>query len=360
MPLLEKKVLELEIHILIFIRSLRESNFQLHLAVLRYLLAWHFSLDHYNYSRWLSVHFFDLLHLETNSPDIFNHFSNGFFTFQKTMSEFSCIALDQVHEQNNTIIKGIGGATHVVNRSDESPLIRWELCAGELSKLLRDFEETPSETSVAVKKHHEDNPAFRKRFNNDINRVASALRNPFLFENTNLTAVNNINKSINEEIEANIRIIPEIGEKQFENFWTDRLILTKVPVNKIIKSNNLKLPGSTDNSKDKNIDPVLNSTMIAKLRSAADYRLHKVQQLFEKEVFGIAQSISVNNITIYHGKKADIQKCFETCIEPKHKTLQNTGICIDLSSMIRAKANKTFETFQAFGDYMNSFIASKI
>ena len=34
-----KKVLELEIHILIFIRSLRESNFQLHLAVLRYLLA---------------------------------------------------------------------------------------------------------------------------------------------------------------------------------------------------------------------------------------------------------------------------------------------------------------------------------
>ena len=146
------------------------------------------------------------------------------------MSEFSCIALDQVHKQNNTIIKGIGGATHLVNRSDESPLIRWELCAGELSKLLRDFEETPSETSVAVKKHHEDNPAFRKRFNNDIIRVASALRNPFLFENTNLTAVNDINKSFNEEIEANRRIIPEIGEKQFENFWADRLILTKVPV----------------------------------------------------------------------------------------------------------------------------------
>ena len=87
--------------------------------------------------------------------------------------------------QNNTIIKG-GGATHLVNRSDESPLVRWELCAGEHSKLLRDFEDTQSKTSVAVKKDHEDNTSFRKRFNNDINRVASALRNPFLFDNINL------------------------------------------------------------------------------------------------------------------------------------------------------------------------------
>ena len=41
---------------------------------------------------------------------------------------FCCMTPDQVHEQYNTIIKGIGGATYLVNRSDESPPLRWELC----------------------------------------------------------------------------------------------------------------------------------------------------------------------------------------------------------------------------------------
>ena len=104
-------VLELEIHILIFIRPLRECNFQLHLAVSRYLIALYFSLDHCNFSRWLYVHLFDLLHLQINSPDLFNYFSDRFFTFQKTLSELSRMTLNQVHEQYNTIIKGIGGAT---------------------------------------------------------------------------------------------------------------------------------------------------------------------------------------------------------------------------------------------------------
>ena len=67
------------------------------------------------------------------------------------MSEFSCMALDQVHEQNNIIIKGIGGATHVMNRSEESPLLRWELCADDLSKLLRNFEDAQSQTSSVAR-----------------------------------------------------------------------------------------------------------------------------------------------------------------------------------------------------------------
>ena len=38
--------------------------------------------------------------------------------FKKTRSQFSSIALYQVHEQNNDIIKGVGGATHLLNRPD--------------------------------------------------------------------------------------------------------------------------------------------------------------------------------------------------------------------------------------------------
>ena len=71
---------------------------------------------------------------------MYHNFNNGFFTFQTTISEYSNTALDQIHKQNNTQIKGIGGASHILNLTDESALVRWELCAGDLSKMLLDFE----------------------------------------------------------------------------------------------------------------------------------------------------------------------------------------------------------------------------
>ena len=36
------------------------------------------------------------------------------------------MALDQIHEQNNDLIKGVGGATHLINREDDSALLRWQ------------------------------------------------------------------------------------------------------------------------------------------------------------------------------------------------------------------------------------------
>ena len=38
-------------------------------------------------------------------------------------------------------MKGISGATSLVNRLDESTLNRWQLCGPELSRLLIEFEE---------------------------------------------------------------------------------------------------------------------------------------------------------------------------------------------------------------------------
>ena len=109
MALYWKQILELQIHILIYIRSIRESNFQLHILALRALMKWYFALDHYNYSRWLTVHLFDLVNLEQQHPDVYENFCKGYFSFNKSCSEFSTMALDQLHEQNNEIIKGVGG-----------------------------------------------------------------------------------------------------------------------------------------------------------------------------------------------------------------------------------------------------------
>ena len=50
---------------------------------------------------------FDLISLPPTHPDIYQQMLKGFFSFAKTKRPFSRMALDQVHEQNNKIIKGV-------------------------------------------------------------------------------------------------------------------------------------------------------------------------------------------------------------------------------------------------------------
>ena len=220
------------------------------------------------------------------------------------------MALDQVHEQNNEFIKGVGGATHLVNRSDESALIRWELCGSELAKMISDFEDLSKKGGGAstIKKHHEDNESFRSRFSKDLNQVITGFCcNPF--DLSFLTAINNTNITFPEEVSQTTLSICDAGEEQFQQFWNDRLIQVKIPINATIKCYKFKLPGKLQTSNNAKYPP-LNQSMITKLRSACNYRNCLVLDLFTSEIFGVAQSISENSIQLYHGTKSDILKRF--------------------------------------------------
>ena len=136
-----KMIFDFQITILLFVRSIREGNFQLYIQTFYQLLWWYFVLDRYNYARWATVYYFDLASLHLTCPDVFQEFMKGHFSFLKTKSAFSRMALDQLQEQNNKHIKGVSGATNLVNRQDNSALTRWELCGPELSRILMEFEE---------------------------------------------------------------------------------------------------------------------------------------------------------------------------------------------------------------------------
>ena len=101
--------LQLEITVLLFTRSVRESNFQLYLESLIKLIPWFFALDRTHYARWASVHIRDMLELSTKHPAVYDQFMKGNFTVKKTTSKFSAMAIDQAHEQNNEMVKGDGG-----------------------------------------------------------------------------------------------------------------------------------------------------------------------------------------------------------------------------------------------------------
>ena len=103
--------LQLELMLLLFVRSLREANFQLYVDTLSKMIPWFFALDYVNYSRWLPVHLRDMISLNKMHPEVASEFiSAGRFTVRKTGKKFSAIAIDQAHEQNNAMVKGEGGA----------------------------------------------------------------------------------------------------------------------------------------------------------------------------------------------------------------------------------------------------------
>ena len=52
------------------------------------------------------------------------------------------MAVDQVHEQNNKVIKSAGGATDLVNKRDDSSLIRWETCGPDIVRIITEFDES--------------------------------------------------------------------------------------------------------------------------------------------------------------------------------------------------------------------------
>ena len=166
------------------------------------------------------------------------------FHSKKTSRQFSKMAADQVHEQNNEIIKGTSGATHLLNRPDTSGLERWELCGHEISRIITEFESdmTYIIANVGQVKHHEDNPAFQNRFTSDVKILQQAIfHNPF--ELDKLTKINNIDVTFDDKVFQDLAKLTDEGQQQFNSFWNQRLVKASISLDAPIKKNSFLTPG---------------------------------------------------------------------------------------------------------------------
>ena len=91
-------------------KAIRLGKFEAYIETLLSLAPWMFSLNHHNYARWLPIHIRSMMCLQNQHPDVYSEFLEGKFTVQKTCRKFSRIGLDHNHEQQNSTIKGVGGA----------------------------------------------------------------------------------------------------------------------------------------------------------------------------------------------------------------------------------------------------------
>lgn len=70
------------------------------------MCPWYLVTDHTHYGRWLPIFVADMKQLKEKHPHTYEQFKRGHFTSRKTNKKFACIAGDQLHEQNNKMVKG--------------------------------------------------------------------------------------------------------------------------------------------------------------------------------------------------------------------------------------------------------------
>ena len=211
----------------------------------------------------------------------------GFFSFTKTKCPFSQIALDQVHEQNNKIIKGVGGATSLLNTQDESALIRWETCGPEVARIVLEFQDSlyKQDASSSAAKNHED----YEKFNRDVESVYQAIPcNPF-----EMASLSTINKSapFPQSVSDQLKQVLSTGERQVKVFIQDRFLVWKTSITEKISKNRFPLL-SIGLSKSTSIN--LGVPFMNKLRSAVEHRPAKADELFKEELYGIPHCFSVD------------------------------------------------------------------
>ena len=73
-------VIDMELILFMFVKSLRESNFDLFIRCIEQMMPWMHSLDHVNYARWMSVFLGDMKALPSTNKEIYNEFCKGNFT----------------------------------------------------------------------------------------------------------------------------------------------------------------------------------------------------------------------------------------------------------------------------------------
>ena len=212
-------VLDMELTIFMLIRSFREADFNLYRGALSELSPYFFTNNNVNYARWIPIHLRDMICLEEQHPDLAKEFHKGNFAVRKSRREFSGMAIDQAHEQQNAVIKGDGGAIGLTE--DPVALRRWMVAGPEVSRLVARYE-----TVSGVKddkndsRHHEQTMSAQKSFHKKVKSFSDVVKemgNPFQEESADLLVLDTKNVA-DPALAAMIGTLHQRGKDQFLSF----------------------------------------------------------------------------------------------------------------------------------------------
>ena len=205
--------------ILLFVRSTRQQDLQLHMESLEYLTKYLFAHDHQNYARSLRLYTSTMPETERQHPDLWAEFMKGNFCVTKGVAGFTSIAPDQGIEQENRTLEVIGGIVGITQ--NEKALDKLFLIAPELSKLLYEFAaEYGSDNNDKRTQHH-------KIAGGKLSRMMKNTRehgDPFMTPDDEDEIYNLLTKEVmTETVSQDTLERDEIGQRKFVEFATERL-----------------------------------------------------------------------------------------------------------------------------------------
>lgn len=352
--------LQLELIYLLFVRSLRESNFSLYISVLHKIVPWFFSLNHINYARWLPVHLQDIQVLQHKLPQVYQELNKGGFIVKKSSNAFSAIAIDQAHEQNNALVKGDGGAVGLT----ESPeaLRRWMVAGPEIARMVTEFEASFSgieDETQRIGKHHETSKGLQSKFAKEVQSLVTVVEemgNPFTEKSKDLLVLDTRDLAAVDVIKT-VKEIEALGKSQFDNFQKERLENQEKNVCDPIKKNKLalfKTPSRKPLSKEKQQISSLKTdcALFSRLFISCQTRNEDLDDFFQHENQGCPPSISLNGKLRISSKKSDLLDClpFSSLEEGRQKV---EAMILDGAAIINMlKPTNAVKTFQDYSDYV--------
>ena len=233
------KTLSLELLLLVYIRSIRERNFDMYVESLAEIVTWFFALDHTHYSRWLSVHICDMMMLSEKQPCVLAEFKARKFFIYKTSNKFSAMAINQCHEENIALIKGSGGAIGLTGNPGARK--RWTVAGPEIVRITKEFEGERGHSVTANQQHHDQQPGVQQNFLKDVTSLVTVIDDMgnLFFEKSHDLLVLDTKNIMDAFVVKTVRKIKSLGLEQHKKFVEERLQQSLKPITETLSKNNL-------------------------------------------------------------------------------------------------------------------------
>ena len=343
-------VMELEMLMCRFVRSLREGDFKLYVQSCDELCSWFHALDHTNYARWLPVHVHDMVQLPITHPEVYSEFMKGNFVVQISPKKFSLIAKDQSHEQCNKILQDHGGATGLYENTEALTLFM--LAGPECARIIREFEAMHDKQPLSTA-HHEEGHSLQVMFQKDalsFMRVVEEMGNPFLVKSNELVALDT-QCVMEQAVVDSLFKIKEIGEELYKSYVKERLESTTVPLSDTIKRNNLLTFANRPDPKKKGKDSGTkkhNMSLITQLfLSLQSYPDSNISDFLQYENQREPPSLADRGL-LRSGVKSDILHCINAPTERTDTASHATVVILDMPAVIHMVSPTKAKTFNEY------------
>ncbi len=339
----------MELRVFMLIRSFRESNFDLYREAISELIPFFFANNNVNYARWLPIHLRDMMSIEQKHPDVAREFFNGHFVVHKSPRQFSALAIDQAHEQNNAIIKGDGGAIGLTE--DPSALRRWMVAGPEVSRLVAAYEAASSTKDATItSSHHEQKLGTQKLFFEKVEGLSKVLQemgNPFQEETCDLLTLDTKDFADPSSAKA-VTSHHEKGKQQYQAFMEGMQNDTECTFYKPIKKNKVayfRQEHVASSSKDKELKE--NCQLFSRLFISCQSRQCDLEEFFMYENQPLSASLSDNG-KLHACQKSQLVDILAAPALTEDTEPEADVLIIDGSALINGIPPRTSKTFENY------------